>query len=242
MPVRGFVRRRRRYARPIKRKVVRRRTYRRRIRGSSLTKVRPIGVADGVYVKLRWSGRGSGGANGVALENIQYRGNGPYDPAVAAGGTSCSFWGQYATLYKRYICFGSKIEVTFMGQGTINTYNIISAVYPASASESITETDILQILERRRVKYRIHGTSGSGDTIKRIKHYAKTKTIVGCTNGAVRDNEDRYGSSVTTVPQQEWYWNVLMQNQDEANNTAVAYIVRITYYCKFYNPAIYQAS
>lgn len=212
-------------AAPRSRKLVRKPKYAR------ATYVEPIGMSPATFVKLKFSDIYTFSNNGLALESYQFRGNGPFDPQVTAGGGSCPYFSNYAALYSNLVCYGSKIAATF----TNSSAQSVNALVWAAPQATIFPTQIIDVIEQAGVKPKILANTGAGGSVKTISQYRKTSYVLGVPKAAIDISPD-YQSTVSGTPNRQFYWNVCTQTVDESTNATVRVRVDITYYCKFIRP------
>lgn len=217
--------------RPVRRATGRpsRTTLARRPRYARPTYVRPLGVAPAVFVKLKFSDIYTMATNGSNLENLQFRGNGTFDPQVSVGGGSCPYFANYAALYLRYVTYGSKIKVTF---SCASSQNVVAAVYPA-VSSTVLASQINDVIEQVGCKAKTVANNSAGGNIKTITMYRNAANVFGIPRIAM-DIDETYNSAVTSTPSRQFYWNVMSQANDQSTNATIRARVDITYYVKFY--------
>jgi len=201
---------------------------------SAITYVNPIGTSNSLLVKLRYVETVESTTQGATPQNYQFRGNGPYDPYVGAGGNSCAYWDNYSALYSKYICYGSKIEVTFSNEST--SYYAQAMIIPA-VSTYTPGTNIDAISEQKYCKKSTLGKSNGGGGIKKLSGYSSTNRTYGVPKIAL-DIDDSYSAATTSTPTRQWYWNVIMKNISTTDDMTINARVQITYYVKFFDPIL----
>ncbi|QBL97862.1 putative capsid protein [Wastewater CRESS DNA virus 2] len=201
-----------------------RRGYRRRRSGKTRISFRrmPTLDPDAIYVKLRWGTYFTVG--GVVATVFYFRGNGPWDPVQALGGSQPLGFDQYAILYKRYRCFGSKIA--------INVHNL-SPTIPCQVSITPIDTAsavAIDLLTEPFVRWKIVPVLGAGGA-RNLKNYFSTRKMFA-TNIS---QDDQYSSFTTGLPSIQWYWKMYFQSLNLTDYVTASGRVQITYYIKFYN-------
>lgn len=239
MPVRRrkFVRRRRVYRRKRTLATKSRPRYKRRYLRKNVTIVPQVGVADSMFCKLKYSTRAGMGTGSTAVTICQIRGNGPYDPEVAIGGSQPDFWNTYSPNYRTYLCFASKVKVTYMQQSATATNNVIWGVTPAPSNYDYSTAIWPELQEYRYTKSRITGTSNNSGTVQTIKYYMHASSVFGIPKKRISMN-NQYAGPIDGLPGNQWYWTVWSQCQDETTAVSGIVNIRVTYYIKFYDPNI----
>lgn len=168
-----------------------------------------------------------------------YRTNNVYDPAVKTGNYGCNGFKQLSTMYEKFICYGSKIEVNAISNTTSSVQNL--TVIPSSTN--IVSTDIINNVDG--MKWAKHGkmmsiaTGGSPES--KVKNSITVQELYG-----LRKNEAKYdpslrlrtnGQTVNGVPFKDGYWNVIVRSADPDNITDlnVALNIKITYDVEFFD-------
>lgn len=237
-----YHRRRGRRGRRVKRRrptLARKRTvrYKKNFMRKNMSVVPQLGIADSVFVKLRYVDRITTSTSGLTVVTpVQFRGNGPYDPAVATGGASCDYYDAYSGLYSSYICYASKIRVTLMQQSSTVTSNIVWGVTAAPSSISYSSATYPTVQAYKYTRSKITGTSSNGNTVQTIKYYMPANVVFGVPKRRISDN-NVYASAIDSFPNTQWYWTLWSQCQDETSNISSIADVKITYYIKFYAPS-----
>lgn len=227
MPVRKNRRRpfRRRRRRP-------RKSYykKRKYQPSSITVRRPTIFPDEAFTKLTYQETKAYGSGIANVDNV-YRGNSLFDPDQTGSGHQPMGLTEWETFYSRYIVFASKIQVHFMSTSTA----LPSLVVGVLANNSTTQFSVTsQFCETPYSKFRTMGISTGGSAQKRLSMYQPTGRILGVRSDKIRI-DDTYSALTTGNPTREFYYHVYMGDpQDTDTSWAVEYMVKITYYCKFY--------
>lgn len=171
-----------------------------------------------------------------------YRTNNVYDPAAKGGNYGCNGFRQLATMYDKYICYGSKIEVNAMSNTDVTVQNI--TVVPTTTS--IAFNDIINNVDGMR--YAKHGKmmsiANGGSPESKVKNSITVQELYG-----LRKNEAKYdpslrmktdGNVVNGVPFKDGYWNIIIRNADidTPANLNVALNVKITYDIEFFDRSV----
>lgn len=232
---RKFVRRRRVYGRKRSLAAKSRPRYKRRYMRKNTAIIPQIGFADSTFVKLKYATRAGMGTGTTFVTAFQIRGNGPYDPEVVTGGGTPSYWSTYSPLYQTYICYASKIKVTYMQQSGTATNNVVWGVTPAASSYDYSTSIWSALQEYRYSRSRITGTANNSNTVQTIKYFMHTSTVFGVPKKRIAMN-NQYAGPIAGLPGNQWYWTVWSQNQDQTTAVSGIVDIRITYYIKFYDP------
>lgn len=173
---------------------------------------------------------------GTATVNY-FRGNGPYDPDTETGGRFPLYWRNYAQLYNKYTCFGSKIKCTFVNNtdATIGAQNIIYGIIPFVVPGTLpTTVSVLNMQPQCKYKFSRINTSA---IFPEIKYYMSTKNIFGISKKKVSDDDAFSGFVSTGVPADTWNWAIYVSQPELATGVVTSTIVdvKITYYVRFFD-------
>lgn len=178
--------------------------------------------------------------------NYTFRGNGPYDPNYAVGGTQPRWYDTFlgapngAAPYGKCLCYGSKIIMTVYQDPTLSgTNGSVMGLVSIIPSLDVTgfPSSQKEMQERSFSRYKPIGNANASRPII-IKHFAKTKTLY---NGASLASTQSFAGNYNSVPTSEWFWlvsacNIIPYISSTADGLFSCYIdVKIKYYCKFYN-------
>lgn len=200
----------------------------------------PQGFPDSAVTKLRWSGsKNIPVNNGDDPAFIYIRGNGPYDPDVASGGYYPYYYDNYAALYDNYVCYASKIKVTFLGpvanaDGQKVVFGVVPFVVPATLPTTLRVNEV-PYASHKYAQLNISSITPS------IKKYMTTQKIFGVSKTKVRDDDKFSALTNSNVPASEWRWAIYASRlAADPNLGAIANVaidIQVTYYVKFFGRA-----
>lgn len=202
--------------------------FRKHQKGSN--RVRSAFIAPQMYTKLKYMERVVLSSTVGAPTGRLYRGNSPYDPDFAVGGIAALGFNQYANLYEKYRCYGSKVTVrTVLDQSSANDSYELGLIPISNGFTSNPAPEIIKMNPRGKFTL----TSGSGGATKGyLKHYSNISSVLGKTKSSIRD-DDQASSAINTNPEMLFYWQVGMQPADHTSTMTVIAYVEIVYYVKF---------
>lgn len=136
-----------------------------------------------------------------------FRGNSVYDPDFTGSGGVAGLYPQLSLLYNRYRVLSSKITVDFCNTGTVPARCMLSA------SNNNTAPSAFYSPFQRHIAM---GDCAPGGPIS-WKHTAtaETRAIFGVPKTQVL-SEDDFAGIVGGVPNNVWYWQVLVYNPSSA--------------------------
>lgn len=187
----------------------------------------PSGFPDRIFTKLKYSEIFQVDVIPTVLE-IVFRGNGPYDPEVSFGGHSPMYYNDYANLYRRYTCFGSKIQLDVLNKSSTSGAAIILSPSTDDFASGVFST----VLEQPRSKI-MRIIPIASRVSHRMKMYASTLQQLGIPKSAMYD--DLVTSPVNNVPTNQWFWNLLIQNSNDTGSLSLSIILQMTYYVCFFD-------
>jgi len=206
----------------------------------TMTRVRSIQPwSDRYMCKIRFADSYS--LDGANFVKTDYRGAGPYDPARRTLSHYPNGFYELATLYDRYICYGSKITVKFLstGAGTNLVTSGRVAVVPLPQPGASTFTAMEYVVGYPNSRDAIVGGAG-GTSCRTLKSYMSVKKIYGLT-GSITNNPD-CSSLVTAVPAKDFTWCVAAEAVTGSLNQIIAYVTIVYYVCFFDKKHIIAAS
>jgi len=236
------MRRRVKRRRPARFRVSTRRTFRRKkgsnlrikFRGPSTTIIKqPSGTSDRLFVRLRFREQFSSAQNpGSNLADIVYKGNSPFDPSFTSA-TQPYLFSNWAGLYQRYVCFGSKINTyNVMNDATVGPANCMTLISHSpyqGAYTSITSFETDPYVKRKQVTF---GALGVGRNSQ--KYFCSTAKATNRPKKAVAI-EENFSALCTADPATLWYWH--LGNYVPGSNTqSLICDVVIDYFVMFYQP------
>lgn len=206
---------------------------------ASLTKVSPKAVIcycpktcpDVMRVQLRYISRiGPSGGAIVDIQDFVYRGNGPFDPEFAAGGSQPMGYDQWSAFYRKYRVRAAKITVKTVNNSDSAVWAFIAALNTSSAI-----TNRSQLAEFEYSTTKPIARKGSGDAKNEISMYVTTAEIRGRPHDIV-DYESGLASLNNTVPSLGWFFHVGAYAQGGNSTTFdTSQEVMVTYYMDFFD-------
>lgn len=202
-------------------------------RNPTITSVRGNGFSDKMFVKLRYVEQLN--LTDIVGQTLYYsfRGNSLYDPNLTGSGHQPLFFDQYASIYQRYMVFGSKIRVSITNP-TSSPLNVVLQ----SGTDNYLGSNYAQILEQPGAKV-TRTIPPSNQVTAVIQNFSTTRRACGLSKKEV--SEENYSALVTGNPNEIWYHNLLFQNA-YAIGVNVYITVQITYYAQFYDRLIAEQS
>lgn len=196
----------------------------------SILRFKGVGLPDQYFTKLQWAETYNLTSVGSIASQI-FRGNSLYDPDYTGVGTQPYYFDQLAGLYKKYIVYASKIQVTFV-QGTGSGGGAFCTVYLVPKPTDVAlPTSADEETQLPRCKSAQMGPNTGGDGVIKISHYGKSATIIG----RLLSSDDVLSANTTSNPTQQFYWHIGVQSMDETTTPNIYAKVTITYYCKFFD-------
>lgn len=199
----------------------------------------PSGFPDRLFVKLKYNDtvRVQIGTSPTAGVLSVWRGNGLFDPDLTYVGHQPYAYDIWASLYKRYCVYGSKISAQFGAEnftsaGT-NVNGITAFVIPATDSTVVVPATLRELPQARIRQHYFSYTR-----MPRISHYSSTARATGNSKEVCR-TEISYSADVGSDPTRQWYWLVGAQHaslSDLASQAINIFMtVTIEYYVCFYD-------
>lgn len=153
-----------------------------------------------------------------------------YPAALAMAALNPIGFSQLAVLYARYRVLGSKIQITC----TPDTSDQLLIVGPDTDRSDVIATDTQRALAQPYHKS-IQCTQTNNVKQNTIQLYMDCPTVAGLTKQQYYDNPN-VGSLVATNPSDVIYWNIYQSSFTAAIAQANNYVVKVTYWCEFYEP------
>lgn len=184
--------------------------------------------ADTTYVKLRWSHTYAAPAAVGAFQVQLIRANSAYDPDASGPSASQPVgYDQWAAMYRDYQVLGCAYDGELSGDQAAASPGVF-CVYPSfTLSTSNLNSATSQPYAKSLV---VSASGGSNKRIRRIKHFMRTKKLVGRSTSSVN-----YAATTTSDPSAVWYWVQVFGTMDGVTNAEYFLRVKITYYIKFWN-------
>jgi len=197
-----------------------RRSLRRRSR-PYIANLRGPGQSDAVYVKLRFA-ESQNNISGVGSSLFNYRGVSPRDPRWATGGDSATAFATYGIQYSRYMCYGSKIKVTWISN-LQNTQAWVTLV-PTMGSAALADATDAKFSKNAIM------TQRDGRSVVSLRHYMTTKKMFG-----ISQNTTEQWAPITDEPPDQFYWQLYYNPLTTSPVGTFHFKIEITYYVKFFN-------
>lgn len=170
------------------------------------------------------------------------RGNNPGDPEYSTSINYSAYgWSYWSKLYKRCVCYGSKLRVTFQ-TAAAQTFSVINEMNRAGlmADNDITppSTFIDRMLHPRIGKWTNMASTVLGyNNQKTLKSYCTTSKALGVPKKAPQADEIySFPTDLADYPERDWYWHLWAKNKATGGTTHINADFTIVYYCKFYEP------
>lgn len=150
-----------------------------------------------------------------------------YDPYVAVGGHQPMFFDQYAAMYRRYVVYGIAYSLDIVTDQTTNGPLFVTMV---PSGVGATPTTISLARERPGTKETTvsHGYKG------RMKGYLSASKMLGVSRRKLI-TDDQYSALVSANPSQMAYLTLNVWNQT-ASSISCYVSIRLTFYCRFFDP------
>ncbi len=199
------------------------RSYRRRYRKSRIVSVPgrqflPTRFKTQFTYTQRYNLTSIAGGNATQI----MRGNSCYDPDQTSTGSQPQGWDLLTgnSMYTKYTVIASKIEIEFFG----NQVPFRVVVFPLQSATS-TNVSFDTCARFPRARTANVGNSSGGAAVRKLKNYARTRTI---TNLSIYD--DSLASQYNANPTTQWYWQIVGVPIDGASSDVVFASVTVTYY------------
>lgn len=229
----------RRTRRPFKRnrRVYKRRGYGRRRRSTlkiTKTVVRgpPTGVNDCTWLKLKYIKKITVvGDVTLGTGFFILRGNGPFDPEEAAGGSQPIGFDKWGLLYNRIFCAGSKISCRITNLDTTTT--VTALIIPDKSAFIIEDFTDWEWMALPGNKFTTLGPNRSSRDTTILKHYMTSAKMYAHRG---MEEESTFASTFGALPENQWRWNVgFIRNDTVEAATNVNVVCTVTYYCKCFD-------
>jgi len=199
------------------------------LRRTTTTTVRDINTADRLRVKLRYVSYLVGTTSVTAAYNI-FNGNNLFDPDRTGVGHQPRGFDQYATQYRNYCVYASRIKITtFNGEAGSNLITVITPAKPAAATPIDATVDLA--IERRESKW-TSTVFGGRPTV--LSNYATTAAMHGESKKTIAINPD-FSAPTSGAPPNQWSWIVQVQDCTLGTSCDFTIYAEITYYCEFFD-------
>lgn len=192
------------------------------------TIMKSIGVADMLYVKLNYVDTIKISNASLPYFTYVFRGNSLFDPDFTGTGHQPLYYDQYSLLYARYRVLASSIKLDVInnsGNGTM--------YYVAEPNTDTTGTTSVSVIYEQSRASAPKIVSIAARLGSRMKRYASTRKVCGLTKSQLYD--DTFAALTSTNPGNVWYWNLLFESVDQSTEVIGYFIIKITYYCQFFD-------
>jgi len=172
---------------------------------------------------------------------VPYRLNGAIDPECSAliGNGQPLGWATYVDQYKIYRCFGSKVKISFINEGTHSV--CVGWVPMVDLPFFLANTTTRGMIAQRYAKYVMVAPTG-GQNRGVVKHYMTTSKMFS--GREVKTDMDFTGTmtpnqtfqTITNLPIHQAYWALIGFCPDTASAVSVNAIIDIKYYCRLEQP------
>lgn len=195
---------------------------------------------DGLSVELKYTdSRVWTMTSGAELDQV-YVGNGPsLCDFTNTRGQALAFR-EWATFYRKYVCFGSKIRVTPFLTGPQITWEKGCITLAVGATKAFTVPVAMTMSNWISCPGVIFSNKFVINQSDRLECEATTMQKYGISEDAVEMELDFGCATTHTLPSNRWYWLVKMEPSfgADAGTTTVQMLVEIIYDVKFFDPKI----
>lgn len=167
--------------------------------------------------RMRYSENVSLTSTGGALDKVQFRANGVYDPNLTGVGHQPFGYDTWNTLYNHRVVVGSKIYVSFVGTGAV----VSAAGVYLSDDTSVPYLTADGFIEAKKGTWAV--MAGRETRAPTLQSSFSAKRYFNITD--IKDNVDRLGASSTNNPTEQCYYNIWYQTQDSSTDTVYAQVI-----------------
>jgi len=164
-----------------------------------------------------------------AIGTYVFRCNSAYDPNYTFSGHQPMGWDTWTSLYNQYIVTGSSISIKVLSNQS-NTAPCVMGCYVTDGS-TVGYTTPSEFIEAKRGTFKVFNHQ-AGRSINLYVPF-NTKRFFNVTD--VKDNQVNLGSSVTTNPTEEAFYNVWFATMDGTTEDC-NFIATLTYSVTFNEP------
>lgn len=166
-------------------------------------------------------------ATGVA--NYRFRPTGAFDVDPALGGTSMAGFVEAAAIYASYRVVSSEITVTASNPSNVVPITMVVLPMNADPTNSFSAANVVASVGQPYARTKVLPLLGGGEAI----------TSTRCTTAKIYGDpavfyESAFASLVSTVPANNWYWNICMYSP-AVIAAAIYPMVEITCECEFFD-------
>lgn len=189
----------------------------------------PSGVADALYVKLKYTQLFSL-TTGLAGQHTEYvfRGNSLFDPDQTGTGLQPYFFDQWASFFTNYTVFGSTAKLVAYPTNGGSYVGIRYGLVPSLSSTNYNSIE--HVMEQPYSRHRT--TQINSMSNKPIKQYISTSKMFGLPKIATAVQSE-FNPLTTASPSSQWYWHVFMNEISGASSVGAVFEFSIIYYCRF---------
>jgi len=167
--------------------------------------------------------------------NYRWRPTAAFDVDPALGGTSMAGFAEASAFYASYRVIKSKIVATMANPSATTPITLIVLPTNADPTNAMTAANVVASVGNPYAKTKISGLLGSPPVV--ISSMMTTQKIFG--DPAVYYDHN-FSSLVTTVPTNNWFWNVAIFAQNVIA-TAIVLTVQIEVDCEFFDRSFLPA-
>lgn len=135
--------------------------------------------------------------------NYRWRPTAAFDVDPALGGTSMAGFAELATFYASYRVQSSRIRASISNPSVVSPVTLIVTPTNADPTNSMSVANIIASVENPYAQFKESGLLGCPST--NVTNFMSTQKIFG--DPAVFYDHN-FSSLVTTVPANNWFWNV----------------------------------
>lgn len=191
------------------------------------------GIPNRLFAKLNYVESTTDSVAAASTKYYQYHSS-LFDPYYGVGGHQCMYFDQYAAMYRFYTVYAIGYDIHIQTL-TSTSDNAIIATY--SNSDGTVYNTVSSMLERKTSKYAFFGGNYSS---RRLKGYISVAGTYGLSKKAIA-SDDKFSAIVSSDPVNTAKLMVHVYN-NSATTITYQYVVRLTYYCKFYSPTLVAQS
>jgi len=155
-----------------------------------------------------------------------YRGNGPFDPEVAAGGGQPTGYDQWSAFYSSQRTHGSSITIVGTNGSTGSQAGL--TLLPTNAATGTTQALTLTY------PYVKHTVAGQLNSDNKFKLYNRMTTVKLEGIQSI-EGDDAFASVIGALPANQWYWNFgVFSTGGAITGLALQFIATIIYDIEYF--------
>lgn len=189
----------------------------------------PSGLPVQRVAKLRYATVGVLTCSTGIMNEVLFRANGPYDPEVAAGGSTPMSWTTYwQGIYNHQVVLGAKIWAKIVTDSAPQPS--FTGLYLSDGTSTLYTT-AREYVEARKGTNRM--ISPLNDKMFKLTNNYSAKRFYNVKD--VKDNMNRLGSATNAVPTEQAYFHLWHQTLDSSTDS-IRYSIVIDYIVLFSEP------